>query len=314
MSLIKDTFGKDNGITEEDLNKIIGKYQETSLVECKRATDKNYSYAIKTVIGFLNKPENNSSGLLMIGIDAPKGIVSQIVPIKDDTFKQDRLRNKLVADIASIPSGERPYTLEVIEVPVKGGYVTLVEVQKTNANAVFYSKSESISYIRHSDTTPKWDLGDMFKTALTKNYPIPCPILTLEDKPAISENITKYKINSILRNLGTSPAKDVIVFLKFKNQNGNSRLSLTQIGGYKKSSADPPYIEKLEKEILQINNYPIYPHLDLILGSFEVNIDSNSSLIIDSITYESRGMTKKRFILSHGEMVEENCEFIPYFD
>ena len=38
MSIIKDLFGKDNGITENDLKNIKGKYQETSLIECKLAS------------------------------------------------------------------------------------------------------------------------------------------------------------------------------------------------------------------------------------------------------------------------------------
>ena len=84
MSIIKDLFGKDNGITENDLKNIKGKYQETSIIECKLASalSKNrsvYYNAIKTVIGFLNKPENDSAGLLMIGIDAPKGVITDIV-------------------------------------------------------------------------------------------------------------------------------------------------------------------------------------------------------------------------------------------
>ena len=314
MGIKKDIFGKDNGITEEDLKNIIGRYQETSLVECKRVNGLNYSYAIKTVIGFLNKPENNSGGLLMLGIDAPKGVIEKIEPIRNNDFKQNTLRNKLTEDIKSIPSVNRTYTLDIIEVPVAdGGYVTLVEARKTDPNAVFYSKSENSSYIRHSDTTIKWPLGDMFQTALTKNYPIVYPVLTLETAIPIGNNITKYSINSLLRNSGTSPGKDVVILLKFYNPTGNSRLSLTKIEGYNASSADPPYIKKLEKDILQINGKPIYPNLDLILGSFEINLDSESSLTIDSFTYESRGITTKRFMLNGGKIEDGNYNFIPYF-
>ena len=109
MSIIKEIFGKDNGITEDDLDSIIGKYQETSRVECKIATDlhnknpnikeKVYHNVIKTVLGFLNKPENNSAGLLMIGINAPHGIIKQIEPIKNNDFRQDKLKNQLHEDI-----------------------------------------------------------------------------------------------------------------------------------------------------------------------------------------------------------------------
>ncbi len=313
MSIIKDTFGKDNGLTENELKNIIGKHQETSLVECKRATSLDYNYAIKTVIGFLNKPENNSAGLLMIGIDAPNGIIKDIEPIKNNNFKQNTLRNKLDANIAFIPSSQRGYNLEVIEVPVTGGYVTLVEVQKADPNAVFYSKSENTAYIRHSDTTIKWDLGDMFKTALTKNYPIVYPILTLQSVISLGNNINKYSINTILRNSGTSPGKDVIILLNFRAPTGNNKLSLSDVKGYSNSVANPPYIEKLEADILQINNKPIYPNLDLILGSFSVVLVNDSSVTIDSFTYESHGITTKTFVLSGALISESNYEFIPYF-
>ncbi len=323
MSIIKEIFGKDNGITEDDLNNIIGKYQETSRVECKIATDlhnknpnikeKVYHNVIKTVLGFLNKPENNSAGLLMIGINAPHGIIKQIEPIKNNDFRQDKLKNQLLADIVSIPSLNRSYTPEVFEVPVNGGYVTLVEVQKTDPNAVFYSKNENTAYIRHSDTTDYWPLGDMFKTALTKNYPIVYPVLTLETIIPINNIIIKYSINSLLRNSGTSPGKDVVVLLKFLNPLGNSRFSLTKIEGYISTPADPPYIQQLEKDILQINSKPIYQNLNLRLGNFEINLVNNSSIIIDSFTYESRGITTKRFKIGGGKIEEGAYIFTPYF-
>ena len=323
MSIIKEIFGKDNGITEDDLNNIIGKYQETSRVECKIATDlhnknpnikeKVYHNVIKTVLGFLNKPENNSAGLLMIGINAPHGIIKQIEPIKNNDFRQDKLKNQLLADIVSIPSLNRSYTPEVFEVPVNGGYVTLVEVQKTDPNAVFYSKNENTAYIRHSDTTDYWPLGDMFKTALTKNYPIVYPVLTLETITPINNIIIKYSINSLLRNSGTSPGKDVVVLLKFLNPLGNSRFSLTKIEGYISTPADPPYIQQLEKDILQINSKPIYQNLNLRLGNFEINLVNNSSIIIDSFTYESRGITTKRFKIGGGKIEEGAYIFTPYF-
>ena len=39
MSIIKDIFGKDNGIIENDLDNIVNKYQETSIIECKLVSD-----------------------------------------------------------------------------------------------------------------------------------------------------------------------------------------------------------------------------------------------------------------------------------
>ena len=317
MSIIKDIFGKDNGITENDLNNILGKYQETSIMECKLASNsgKNglvYHNAIKTVIGFLNKPENDSAGLLMIGMDAPKGVITDIVPIKNNDFRQNVLRNKLMAHVKSIPPGNRSYTLDIIEVPVTGGYITLVEVHKVNPNAVFYSGDENTAYIRHSDTTINWNLGDMFKTAMSKNYPIVYTDLKLQLTMSISANILKYSINTLLINEGTSPGKDVVVILKFQNPT-SGKFSLTGISGYPPAqSAESPYVKKLEKDVLEINSKPIYPNLHLTLGSFAVNLPHGSSLIIDAFTYEYHGITTQRFVLENSNISKYLYNFTPY--
>ena len=316
MSIIKDIFGKDNGITENDLNNIVGKYQETSIIECKLVSDmaKNvsaYHNVIKTLIGFLNKPENDSAGLLMIGMNAPNGIIKNIVTIKNNDFMQNTLRNKLIEDIKSIPAVNR-YTLNIVSVPMKEGYVSLVEVHKTDPNAVFYSKKENTAYIRHSDTTIKWDLGDMFKTAMSKNYPIVYTDLKLQLTMSISANILKYSINTLLINDGTSPGKDVVVILKFSNPT-KGKLSLTNISGYPQAqSAEPPYVKKLEKDVLQINSKPVYPNLNLTLGSFAVNLPRDSGLIIDVFTYEYHGITIQRFVLGNGNISKFPYNFTPY--
>ena len=313
MGIIKDTFGKDNGITEEDLKNIIGRYQETSLVECKRVSGLDYSYAIKTVIGFLNKPENHSAGLLMLGMDAPNGVIEKIEPIKINDFKQNPLRNKLLADIASIPSVQRTYNLEVIEVLVTGGYVTLVEVRKSDPNAVFYSKSENTSYIRHSDTTIKWPLGDMFKTALTKSYAIVYPKLFKKLKEDNGTRCT-YQLNMAITNVGTSPGRDIIIILNFSAVYGNSEIiTHYNLKEFTELQGNSIYPKRLEKDVLQnYNSKPSYPYLDLALGSFDISFDKNSILVIDTITYENRGFAKKRFKINKDELIEGDYDFTPY--
>ena len=315
MSIIKDIFGKDNGITENDLNNIVGKYQETSIIECKLVSDmaKNgsaYHNVIKTVIGFLNKPENDSAGLLIIGMNAPNGIIKNIVPIKNNDFMQNTLRNKLIEDIKSIPPINR-YTLNIISVPMKEGYVSLVEVHKTDPNAVFYSKKENTAYIRHSDTTINWDLGDVFKTAMSKNYPIVYTDLILKPIMQISEGISKYSVNTILRNDGTSPGKDVVIILKFPNLI-NSKISLTDISGYVTSLTEPPYDKQLESYVLNRNSKPIYPNLNLVLGGFAIKLANDSNLIIDVFTYEYHGITIQRFVLGNGNISKLPYNFTPY--
>ena len=323
MSIIKEIFGKDNGITEDDLNNIIGKYQETSRVECKIATDlhnknpnikeKVYHNVIKTVLGFLNKPENNSAGLLMIGINAPHGIIKQIEPIKNNDFRQDKLKNQLREDIVSIPSLNRTYTPEVFEVSVNGGYVTLVEVQKTDPNAVFYSKNENTAYIRHSDSTDHWSLGDMFKTAMSKSYAIIYPKLTKELKEN-NETTCTYQLNMAITNVGTSPGKDIIIILNFSIVYGNGDIKIHyNPKEFIELQGNSIYPKRLEKDVLQnYNSKPAYPHLDLTLGSFEVSFNKNSILIIDTVTYENRGITIKKFTINNGNINEGNYDFKPY--
>lgn len=321
MTIIEDIFSKRNNITENDLNNIIGRCKETSEIECKIETNSNinnskntkdlYPIVVKTVIGFLNKPENDSAGLLMIGMNAPNGVINQVVPIKRNYLKQNVLRNKLAEDIRSIPSVHRSYSLEVIEVPVTGGYVTLVEVHKTDPNAVFYWKSGNSAYIRQSDTTKTWDLGDMFKVALTKNYPIVYPVFRLNPKIQVSVNLTKYTIDTIIKNDGTSPGRDVIVFLKFKDPT-KGKLSLWDLKGFYDLQADPPFSMKLESDLFLPNNKPLYPSLELQFGSFAVTLVNGGSLEIDAVTYENRGITTNKFILANNKIQSDPPIFVPY--
>ncbi len=321
MTIRRDIFGKDDGFTEDDLKSLYGKYQETSQVECKGFGDlydkapQNrkdiYHKVIMTVVGFLNKPEDDSSGLLMLGVKASKGIIQNIDPIKNNNFKQDVLRNKLKEDIRPIPSMNRSYSLDVLDFSVTGGYVTLIEVHKIDPNSVFYSKSENTTYIRHSDTTEKWDLGDMFKVAISKSYPIVYVDLLIEYVIPLSNDISTYNIQALIKNVGTSPGQDAVVLLKFYNPT-KGKLSL-QGGDFILSDAASPYSKKLEKDILSINSKPIYPQLDLKIGSFAVSIVNDGTLQIDTIVYEHRGITTRVFILADDKILGFDYRYIPYF-
>lgn len=321
MTIRRDIFGKDDGFTEDDLKRLYGKYQETSQVECKgfgalsnKAAQNQkdiYHKVIMTVIGFLNKPENDSSGLLMLGVEASNGVIQNIDPIKNNDFKQDKLRNKLKEDIRSIPSKNRSYILDVLEFSVNDGFVTFIEVHKTDPNSVFYSKSENTAYIRHSDTTQKWELGDMFKVAISKSYPIVYVDLLIESVLPLSNEMSTYNIQALIKNVGTSPGQDAVVLLKFYNPT-QGKLSLNG-GDFILSEAAPPYSKKLEKHILRINNMPIYPQLDLHIGSFSVTILKGSSFRIDAIVYEHRGITTRIFKLVEGKIQSSDYKYIPYF-
>lgn len=316
MSIIKDLFGKENGITMSDVEGIIGKYVESSSIECKVANDSYkdiYKKIIKTAIGFLNKPENNSGGLLILGLDARKGLINGIKPVTSDEFRQDKVKNKLLDDIVSIPSSHNTYSLEVIEVPVDGGYLILVEVHKTDPNAVFYSKSENTSYIRRSDTTEKWSLGDMFKFATYKSYAIVYPILNILKKSVSPDNMCHISIEAKLRNDGTSPGRDVIVILKFSEVYGQTKPSIVDVKSFQLIGAgEASYFERLEMDVLQINSKPLYPSLDLIIGSFTMNFDRKSVITIDAFVYENRGITFKKFSLTCEKLTERDFPYRAY--
>ena len=315
MSIIKDIFGRENGLTESDLQNSIGKYQETSSFECKvvdRGTNNDWKNIIKTIIGFLNKPEKKAGGLLMIGFEAPDGIIKDIHPINNNNFKQDKLRNKLLEDIASIPSGNDKYGLNVLEIPIAKGYVILAEVHKTDPNAVFYSKSENTSYIRRSDTTKNLDLGELFKISNSKSYAIVYPHMAANPILPIVNNFYKYSINVSIRNSGVSPGRDVIVFLKFSYVYGNKDPQISDIKSFQNNGAANNYFMILEKDVMQINSKPVYPHLDLNLGSFFIDFHKNTRVVIDTITYENRGYTMKKFILANGKFDGCDYEFHPY--
>lgn len=312
MGIIKDIFGKDNGITEDDLKNIIGKYQETSLVECKRATDSNYNYAFKTVIGFLNKPEDKSEGLLILGMDASKGVIEKIGPIKNNSFKQNTLRNKLLADIVSIPSSERSYALEVIEVPVIGGYVTLVETQKTYPNAVFYSKSANTAYIRYSDTTHNWPLGDMFKTATIKSYPVVYLNITIKSIKHIRNNTSEYSLNIIVRNSGTSPGRDITILLYFQLLVEKGNIVVKHSKDFIEQPPDSEYSIVFRYEISQRDSMPVYPGISSHLGCLDITMDNNSELLIHPYTYENQGVEEQEFILRNKKIIERKNSYKPY--
>ncbi|MCL4420178.1 MAG: ATP-binding protein [Candidatus Thermoplasmatota archaeon] len=330
--MIKDTFGKENGITEEDLRKLIGTFQETSLAECKtiaRGSKISYDGIIKSVIGFLNKLDG-SGGLLIVGLSAQNGTIDGIQPINSEKFRQGPMRSKILNDVASIPGGVEKFSLDVLEVLVGGGWVELVEVHKVDPNAVFYSKSQNTSYIRRGDSTEPLDIGELFRLALIRSYPVVYLDLKLKnstlnsqiqheslrssDQNSSTERSYTYMVEIFIGNSGVMPGTNIEIGLGFYMIEGSRNVSIENMVGLEETNKIPPYFRQYERYLHPNNSKPIYPGINFKLGGFSLKAEYGSKIGIRADLFEQHGYTSRIFEIYNGNLNSKKPDFHSYLN
>lgn len=332
MLLIKDIFGKENGITEEDLRKLIDTFQETSLTECKTIAEgrkESYDGIIKSVIGFLNKLDG-SGGLLIVGLSAQNGTIDGIQPINSEKFRQGPMRSKILNDVASIPGGVEKFSLDVLEVLAGGGWVELVEAHKVDPNAVFYSRSQNTSYIRRGDSTEPLDIGELFRLALMRSYPVVYLDLKLKDSALNSQiqheslqssdqnSLTEwsytYTVEIFIGNSGVMPGTNIEISLGFYMIEGSSNISIENVDGLGDLSASRPFFRRYEKYLHPNDSKPVYPGIIFKLGGFSLKAEYGSKIGIQADLFEQHGRTSRIFEIYNGNLNSKKSDFHSYLN
>ena len=292
MKIIKSIFDKETGITERDLNKVIGIEQETSIIECKRLNSQKdiRELVIKPLVGFLNKLDN-SGGLLLLGFDAHNRKIERIVPIKDDSLRQDRIRNKTLDSIGSIPSSANGFTCDVIEIDVTNGFVILVEVSRTHPYAVFYSKIDNQGWIRKADSTKAIEIGELFLIVGERNYPIVYPVLGLVSRRVSTNGGHSCEVKIVLKNKGTAPGLDIVGILVFEPKHNDTEFSIRSNNKDFEISTDDRNNPRLVFKLFQPIKMPSYPQLDLNVGNFDILTPKDIEIEIKMTVYERKGLS-----------------------
>lgn len=313
MSIVESIFGKDNNITEQDLKNLIGKTQETSKVECKRIMgNPNFEHVvIRSIVGFLNKIDNDG-GLLLLGVEATKGKIDDIKPIEDESFRRDKIRDKIQNLIGYIPISKHPFSLDVNEVNFGEGFVILIEVRRTNPNAVFFSKGENKAYIRRADSTQDLGISELFQIAHLRNYPIVYALLDLTRQVPPQNSLFPCPINVLVRNDGTAPGRDIYGQIDFFKPQGIGAVIIEPSSDLKASVPKNGAFERLEFTIFQPLKMPSYPTLDLIVGNCIIYLPRNVEIKIIMTVFENRGKTITNATLKDGELNTYQPEYIPY--
>ncbi|MGE9810294.1 ATP-binding protein [Ferroplasma acidiphilum] len=313
MKIIKSMFGKETGITEGDLDKVIGIEQETSIIECKRLTSQKDidKSVIKPLVGFLNKLDN-SGGLLLLGFDAPKGKIERIVPINDNSLRQDRIRNKILDGIGSIPSAANSFTFDVIEIDVANGFVILVEVSRAHPYAVFYSKRDNQGWIRKADNTVCIEMGELFSIVGARNYPIVYPVLGRISMEVSTNGVYSCKIKILLKNKGAAPGLDIVGILVFEPKHDGTQFSIRSNNKDFEISANDKNNPKLVFKLFQPGKMPSYPQLDLDVGNFDILAPKDLEIEIKMTVYERKGLSFTTATFKNGAISQPNVTFSPY--
>ena len=168
MTIIRELFSKDQGITKQDVENLTGKVQETFDIECKLVPDKvtkdqKEDMIIKPVIGFLNKIDN-TGGLLILGAQAPKELIERIKPFSVGLLSQSQVVDVIKGNVAPIPFSTNSFTLNVQSVSYENSMqVILVEVGKNDSKTFYYSKFSNTSYERKGQSTEKLEISELFR-------------------------------------------------------------------------------------------------------------------------------------------------------
>src|SRR3989344_2141413 len=119
--ILKEIFGKESGITEDDIkNNIINKYKESIKFECKELRsidDKDKEQClIKPIVSFLNT--NKKHGLLALGIKAKSKMPTNIVPVNKKLLDEEKIKRYITSGISSIQKQARFPNYEIEEVKI----------------------------------------------------------------------------------------------------------------------------------------------------------------------------------------------------
>lgn len=303
MSLLQEIFGKENGITYDDILRLRG-YQESAYIECKlwsvpsnETQKKNQveDLVIKPLCAFLNR-EDKGNGLLMLGVKASNGLIEEPVPFEKNDISSGQIRNYISDRISSIGVEINSFARNVIEIEAPGNkQLILVEVERKDPTVYYYSKIRNTAYVREGDASKEMSIGELFTRVEAKRSAKLYVILKI-----VALESPNYRIDVILKNEGNLPGRNVTLFLHLR-QNGSKPpcTKVLKISGF--HAGQKVNKEDIETFVAITGNAPknpIYPKpYSQTIGRLEINLDNRCSMILAISIFEEKGRMSQVFVL-----------------
>lgn len=298
MGKLRDLFGQEQGVQLPDVIKLIeNKLQESSTLEYttyNKNDDTNNGNIVKSVVGFFNKLDPQSS-LLIIGISARDKIPEKMQPVPDGVLSSTRLRQIITDKIGSIPQHKIFPHFDVISVDAdqfERGKVFLVEVEP-DPRALYYSKFTNSVYVRRGDETKPISLAEAFDIAERRKM----AILRVNFKTLKGPDGPMIKPTLI--NEGVKPARHVKLLLK----SGKGVLLKARPPTYR--DVTPANPDSPSAYLIAFPE-PAYPGLDIELSEISVQISTPD--VLDVEIYEEGTVTEQQFNINTDGSLSENTE------
>ncbi|ODS38972.1 MAG: hypothetical protein A7315_11655 [Candidatus Altiarchaeales archaeon WOR_SM1_79] len=326
MELIISLFGKETGISKEDIEETIIKpdkkenstleYKEIRLLDMnqKKLKDKQIGdQIVKPLVGFINKLIDGN-GLLILGIKEKNHSPIGISPIGENLIKnEEQLRAIITSNIASVPHSRNFPKLTIIKVPVnENKNIFLVEIKREDGYCVYYSQISKCAYLRRNDETLILSPAETIELVAKKNFP-----RVFIDFEKITETENEIIFETAFKNEGLEPGRYIVCSIRFfYNDNLNINLEGQNIRDISNINLD-------SKKAYQIDvGYPpgssfIYPQQRSVFGKLRISPKKDFGLISIGVRInEDKGFTTQNLIILNkngvASVLKFNYQFVPY--
>lgn len=286
------TFGKNHGVTKEDILKDIVSQdmRENSHFECKQvkklSDEEKENHICKPLVGFLNSLDGH--GLLILGLDMRNDNPIHKKPISNEIIKnEEQLRSIIHSWISTIPSFSDTYYLEIFKVPEDDNCnYFLIEITRKVDNCIYYSTHSQLGYIRNNDETITLKLPELINLLAQKNNP-----RLFININKTSNDVKKAVFSLYLLNEGFQPGRNVLIHLECVFSNG----VVFDISGkeLKRTSVDQLPNRKTYRFTCGMppNTLLIYPGFSIILGELTISGIDGAFGFINVDIFEDKGRT-----------------------
>jgi hypothetical protein len=275
----------------------------------------------------------NGRGLLVLGIEAPDEVATEIKGVDKTVLKQLKtqfsLESFINAKIRSIPQYSNDFMLKTKEIEYENGtYVYLIEVKRENSYCVYYSGVTENAYRRQNHKSIPLKLNEILELVANNNYPqIFVSLNDIGIKTNKRDKSTFVRLPLKYQNYGPSPTEDanIMVFLcsndsisiKSRFSRFTFKDNLLDLHIYNLNFDKSNYNKKYGFEyFVHVNKRIIYPFKAHLLDSFMVKYKGNVDFDLYILCLENRGVTKQKFSINVNSDVpsftEEIREFRPY--
>jgi len=324
-NLFKTVFGKDRGISLDDIKRIIvSKVNESPFFEYKRIKENSLienqenrarEIIMPELVAFLNKI-NNQGGILVLGVDAKHKVPTEIIGIETKFISDEtKLRDWIINDILSVPNYSEFPTIEIESIDfLEGKRIYLIEVHPKDMNVIYFTRTDNCAYKREVDTTRKIPLEETVR--LVENKKIAKLFIILEEsKLRVEGDTVKCEVKVVFNNSGHIPAFYVTTFLLFNliHSEGNFKnvkISFSRIPLFRETSNINTCLKSYEANF----SAPFYPSRRLVQGYIDIEFNREDTLELKVEIDEQKGRSNQTFLFTKKGMEEitDKKIFTPY--